>query len=154
MMGGVGAYTVVIIDDDAEIRALLAVIIGAERMFTVVGEANDGASGADLVGRTQPDVVVLDLNMPQTDGLAALPRLRAVAPGASIVMLSGNDDPTIQVAAIRGGVSAFLSKGITLSERLVPVLREVVAEPVIRLDLTDSGVATDAALPLRSLPAD
>lgn len=141
----VGCYTVVIIDDDAEIRALLAVIIGAERMFTVVGEADNGATGAELVGKTQPDVVVLDLNMPRTDGLAALPRLRAIAPGTAVVMLSGNDDPTVQVAAIRGGVSAFLSKGVTLPERLVPVLREVVAEPVIRLDLAEPSADTDPA---------
>jgi DNA-binding NarL/FixJ family response regulator len=132
------AYTVVIVDDDPEIRALLAVLIGAERNFTVVGEADNGTSGVELVSRTKPDLVVLDLNMPETDGLAALPSLRRVAPGTAVVMLTGNDDPTTQVAAIRGGVSAFLTKGVQLSEQLLPVLREVVSEPVIRLDLADS----------------
>lgn len=131
-------YTVVIVDDDPEIRALLAVLVGAERNFTVVGEAANGADGIDLVARTRPDLVILDLNMPGTDGLSALPRLRAVSPRTSVVMLTGNEDPTIQVAAIRGGVSAFLSKGAALPDRLVAVLREVVAEPVIRLDLTES----------------
>ena len=140
-------YKVVIVDDDPEIRALLAVIIGAERKFKVVGEADDGASGIELVAKTQPDLVVLDLNMPHTDGLAALPRLRAAAPGAGIVMLTGTEDPTVQVAAIRGGVSAFLSKGITLPERLVPVLRELVAEPVIRLDLSEPSARHDPAHP-------
>lgn len=131
-------YTVVIVDDDPEIRALLAVLVGAERNFTVVGEAANGADGIDLVARTRPDLVILDLNMPGTDGLSALPRLRAVSPRTSVVMLTGNEDPTIQVAAIRGGVSAFLSKGAALPDRLVAVLREVVAEPVIRLDLAES----------------
>jgi len=131
------AYTVVIVDDDPEIRALLAVLVGSERNFTVVGEAENGAAGIELVGRTRPDLVILDLNMPGTDGLSALPRLRALSPQSSIVMLTGNEDPTIQVAAIRGGVSAFLSKGAALPDRLVAVLREVVAEPVIRLDLAE-----------------
>ena len=139
-------YTVVIVDDDPEIRALLAVLIGAERNFTVVGEAGDGAAGIDVVARTHPDLVVLDLNMPGTDGLAALPGLRATAPATSIVMLTGNEDPTIQVAAIRGGVSAFLSKGADLSDRLVAVLREVVSEPVIRIDLSDR-TGTEVTLP-------
>jgi len=135
------AYTVVIVDDDPEIRALLAVLVGSERNFTVVGEAENGAAGIELVGRTRPDLVILDLNMPGTDGLSALPRLRALSPQSSIVMLTGNEDPTIQVAAIRGGVSAFLSKGAALPDRLVAVLREVVAEPVIRLDLADPKAA-------------
>ena len=134
-------YTVVIVDDDPEIRALLAVLVGAERIFTVVGEADNGAAGIELVARTHPDLVILDLNMPGTDGLSALPRLRALSPRSSIVMLTGNEDPTVQVAAIRGGVSAFLSKGTALPDRLVAVLREVVAEPVIRLDLAESKAA-------------
>lgn len=140
------AYTVVIVDDDPEIRALLAVLIGAERNFNVVGEAGDGAAGIDLVAKTQPDLVVLDLNMPHTDGLAALPRLRVAAPQTAIVMLTGNEDPTVQVAAIRGGVSAFLGKGITLPDRLVAVLREVVSEPVIRLDLSEPTITPSASL--------
>jgi len=135
------AYTVVIVDDDPEIRALLAVLVGSERNFTVVGEAENGAAGIELVGRTRPDLVILDLNMPGTDGLSALPRLRALSPQSSIVMLTGNEDPTIQVAAIRGGVSAFLSKGAALPDQLVAVLREVVAEPVIRLDLAEPKAA-------------
>ena len=134
-------YTVVIVDDDPEIRALLAVLVGAERNFTVVGEADNGAAGIELVAHTHPDLVILDLNMPETDGLSALPRLRALSPRSSIVMLTGNEDPTVQVAAIRGGVSAFLSKGAALPDQLVAVLREVVAEPVIRLDLAESKAA-------------
>lgn len=140
------AYTVVIVDDDPEMRALLGVLIGAERNFTVVGEAGNGSTAVSLVKDKQPDLVVLDLNMPETDGLAALPRLRSAAPGASIVMLTGNEDPTVQVAAIRGGVSAFLTKGATLPERLLPVLREVVAKPVIRLDLSDSAVESETTV--------
>lgn len=140
-------YTVVIVDDDPEIRALLAVLVGSERNFTVVGEAGNGASGIDLVARTRPDVVILDLNMPGTDGLSALPGLRAQSPNSSIVMLTGNEDPTVQVAAIRGGVSAFLNKGASLTDRLMAVLRELVSEPVIRLDLPDSKMAAEATHP-------
>ena len=143
-------HTVVIVDDDAEIRALLAVLIGAERDFKVVGEADNGAGGVELVSNTRPDLVVLDLNMPGMDGLTALPRMRSVSPQTAVVMLTGNEDPTIQVAAIRGGVSAFLNKGAALTDRLLPVLREILSEPVIRLDLSDSHLGSPATLPSRN----
>jgi DNA-binding NarL/FixJ family response regulator len=78
----------------------------------VVGEASDGAEVLPLVGRTQPDVVLLDLKMPRMDGLACLEHLRKRFPNVRSAILSAVDDPEIVRAAFRHGAAAFIVKRI------------------------------------------
>ena len=72
---------ILIVDDHPLTRDALASLLGAGG-FDVVGEAADGAAALELAHSLQPDLVLLDLSMPGLDGLSALPRLRAAAPGA------------------------------------------------------------------------
>src|ERR687885_819105 len=74
-------YTVYLCDDVADIRLLMRFALEEDPELRVVGEAGDGVAGVQGVAETQPDVVLLDLSMPQLDGLEVIARLRSVAPG-------------------------------------------------------------------------
>lgn len=81
--------TAVIVDDDADIRVLLGTFLRL-RHLEVVGQAGDGVEALDLVSRSHPDVVVLDLAMPEHGGLEALPQIRAAAPSSTVVVFSAH----------------------------------------------------------------
>lgn len=83
--------TVVIVDDMADLRFLVDKIL-TNSGFEVVGTAEDGLLGIDLVTRTQPDVVLLDLAMPRMDGQDALPTIVREAPSTMIAILSAHLD--------------------------------------------------------------
>ena len=84
---------VLIVDDHPLTRDALSSLLGAGG-FDVVGEAEDGVAAIELAQSLQPDLVLLDLTMPELDGLTALPRLREAAPGCEVVVLtaSGTED--------------------------------------------------------------
>lgn len=93
--------------------------------FTVVGEAANGREAVDLARQLHPDVVLLDLAMPELDGLSALPELRAAAPACEVVVLTASGTEDNLLAAIRGGAAGYLLK-TEPPERLVDFLRGVV----------------------------
>lgn len=115
--------TIVIADDAPDIRMLVKAVLDVEDDLEVVGEAADGLEAIEVVERTQPDVVLLDLSMPRMDGLEALPRLREVAPSSVIVVLSGflNDDVKRRVLEL--GASLCVEKGLQV-DILTSTVRE------------------------------
>jgi DNA-binding NarL/FixJ family response regulator len=116
--------TVLIADDHPLTRdALVSLLEG--NGFDVVGEAGDGAQAIERAGGLQPDLVLLDLSMPDVDGLAALPELRAAAPNAEVVVLTASGTEDDLLAAIRAGAAGYLLK-TEPPERLVEFLRGVV----------------------------
>ena len=104
------AVRVLIVDDDALVRAGLSLMLGGAPGVTVVGEAIDGSELLGAVDRHRPDVILLDLRMPQVDGLAALALLRdQPAPPAVLVLTTfDTDDHVLQ--ALRRGAAGFLVK--------------------------------------------
>lgn len=86
------AATVVIVDDSATRRAAMQRWLAASDDFTVAGTARDGQDGLRVVGETEPDVVLLDLDMPGLSGTDALPLIRVAHPGATIVVLTALED--------------------------------------------------------------
>ncbi|MCZ2820961.1 response regulator transcription factor [Modestobacter sp. VKM Ac-2977] len=109
---------VVLVDDEPMIRRGLAAVIGAEPDLSVVGEAGDGADVLDLVGRTSPDVVLMDVRMPRLDGIAATRALvRAGSPARVLVLTTfSNDDHVFD--ALAAGADGFLLKRSTPEELL------------------------------------
>jgi CheY-like chemotaxis protein len=75
-----------------------------------VGEASDGRTGVEGVGETQPDVVLLDLSMPDMDGLEAIPLMRERAPDSRLVVLSGHEAGRISLEALGQGATRYLNK--------------------------------------------
>jgi DNA-binding NarL/FixJ family response regulator len=114
---------ILVVDDHPLTRDALSSLL-AQGGFDVVGEAPDGVEALELARELQPDLVLLDLSMPGLDGLAALPRLRAAAPGCEVVVLTASGTEENLLAAIRGGAAGYLLKSEP-PERIVSFLRGV-----------------------------
>jgi two-component system nitrate/nitrite response regulator NarL len=115
--------SILIVDDHPLTRGALASLL-ASNDFDVAGQASGGADAIALAGELQPDLIVLDLTMPDMDGLDALPRLREAAPHAEVVVLTASEDDGNLLAAIRGGAAGYLLKSEP-PERIVGFLRGV-----------------------------
>lgn len=102
--------TVVLVDDHRLVRAGLRGIIEASGDVTVVGEAADGREAVEVVGATQPDVVLMDLSMPGMDGVEATARLRDNGIPASVVVLTSFVEHERVTAAINAGAVGYLLK--------------------------------------------
>jgi DNA-binding NarL/FixJ family response regulator len=102
---------VLICDDNAAMRALLTLIVDTAHGLRVAGEAGDGDEAVFEATRLQPDVILLDLAMPNRSGLEALPDLRRVAPDAQIVVLSGFPSATVADEVLALGARTYLQKG-------------------------------------------
>jgi DNA-binding NarL/FixJ family response regulator len=121
------AVTVVIVDDDALVRAGLAMILRGDPTIDIVGEAGDGEAGLNLIARVSPDVVLMDIRMPQLDGLEATARLlKQQAPPPKVIMLTTFDADDYVVRALRDGASGFLLKD-TPPAQIVEAVHKVAA---------------------------
>jgi PAS domain S-box-containing protein len=123
------ARRVVIADDSEDLRLLLRVAFNKASDFEVVGEAGDGAAAVAAAREHAPDVVLLDLAMPVMDGLEALPQIRAAAPQALIVILSGFAADSMGVSAEAAGADDYVEKGLPPRE-LLDHLRDLLAARV------------------------
>ncbi|GAC1314615.1 MAG: hypothetical protein NVSMB12_08200 [Acidimicrobiales bacterium] len=115
-----GDVRLVIVDDLPAIRTMMTLAVSLFDGITIVGEAGGAVEAVDVCAEAQPDAVLLDVDMPEVDGLAAIPLLRAAAPEAKIAMYS--NDETSRQAAIDAGADAFFLK---LSIPPVAVLAEI-----------------------------
>src|SRR5688572_17075336 len=95
--------------------------------MTVVGEASTGTEAVQVIERHQPDVVVLDLSMPEMDGLEAIPLIHSVAPKTEIVVFSGFEEGRVAEVALRLKASRYVRKGAPL-EDLRSAVRELAAD--------------------------
>lgn len=117
---------VVLVDDQAMVRAGFRMILETEPDITVVGEAGDGREALDVVTRSAPDVVLMDVRMPLMDGIEATAALTASGGPARVLMLTTFDLEDYVYAALRAGASGFLLKDAP-AEQLVNAVR-VIAE--------------------------
>ncbi|GAA6524260.1 response regulator transcription factor [Intrasporangium sp. DVR] len=150
---------VVIVDDDPLVRSGLRLILGAAPDVDVVGEARDGSEAAELAERLSPDVVLMDIRMPGTDGVAATPEVLARCPSTRVLVLTTLDSDAHVLRALGAGATGFLLKG-DAPVRLIPSLREVargehalspgvtslLVAAATRADRRDQQAATDRAL--------
>lgn len=104
-----------LVDDNDELRLLLRRVLTRDGRFVIVGESDNGRSAIDLVGEHQPDLVVLDIAMPELDGIAALPRLREASRDSRIVMLSGYAPDEMERRSIEGGAVGYIDKSTDLA---------------------------------------
>ncbi|MEV5548604.1 response regulator transcription factor [Streptomyces sp. NPDC052309] len=132
---------VIIVDDQAMVRAGFAALLAAQSDIDVVGEAPDGAQGLELSRRTHPDVVLMDVRMPEMDGLEAARRILAPPPGGGgtahaprtvqehrprVLMLTTFDVDDYVYEALRAGASGFLLKDAPPAD-LIAAVRVVAA---------------------------
>ncbi|MGW3097869.1 response regulator [Streptomyces sp. NPDC001102] len=147
-----GAPRVVIVDDQALVRTGFGMILTADGI-DVVAEAGDGDQAIDAVARTRPDLVLMDIRMPGTDGLAAT---RHILSGAMpdpprVIMLTTFDLDRYVYAALTAGASGFLLKDVT-PEHLVAAVHlartgDALLAPAITRRLVERFVARDTPAP-------
>jgi len=116
----------VICDDQPAFRELLSVILGLEEGFEIVGEAEDGRRVVEVVASLGPDVLLLDIAMPERDGIEALPEIKSVSPKTAVVMLTAFGSDVVRRRAMQAGATAFIEKGGDV-DLLVAAIREVCA---------------------------
>lgn len=104
------AIRLLLVDDEPAIRRGLRMRLALESDVEVVGEAGDGVSALDLVQRLAPQVVLMDVEMPGLDGIAATTELRSRPTGPAVVMLSMHDDAATVARALAAGAAAFVAK--------------------------------------------
>src|SRR5687767_2991776 len=107
---------VLIVDDHAVVREGIRHVLSSDADFDVVGEAAGGLSAIELAESLQPEVVVLDLSMPDLSGLEAARRIREVAPGTAILILSIHDHREYVLRSIDAGTQGYLRKDSSPSE--------------------------------------
>ena len=112
-----------VIDDAPGVRLLLTNVLPMLG-FEIVGEAESGPQGVNLAAARQPDVIVLDMEMPQPDGLATIELLKDEAPDSKIVMFSSDDGYNLPKRALQAGADAYLDK-LTPVSSLAEIIREV-----------------------------
>lgn len=132
---------VLIVDDDALVRAGLSMILGGADDIEIVGQAGDGAQVPPLVAELRPDVVLMDIRMPGVDGLTATEALRAGGTAPEVVVLTTFHADAQVLRALRAGAAGFLLKDIPPGE-LVEAIRKVAAgEPILSPAVTRQLIA-------------
>jgi DNA-binding NarL/FixJ family response regulator len=113
---------VLLVDDEAAVRRGLRMRLALESDIDVVGEAGDGSAAIELAARLGPDVVLMDVNMPIMDGIAATRELGSRAPGAAVVVLSMHDDRATVGLALDAGAVEFVTKQ-QIDDALIAAIR-------------------------------
>ena len=124
------AVRVLLADDHRLMREGTAALLGADERIEVVGLARDGREALALAERRRPDVVLLDLNMPEIDGLEACARLRKQG-GPEVLMLTVSEEEPDLYAALRVGAAGYLTKDVPPAELIEAVLAVARGEPRI-----------------------
>jgi len=122
------SHTVLIVDDAAFMRAMIADILHPGAGFEVVGQAGTGAEALQLYRDLRPDVVTMDIVMPEMDGIEATRQIVREHPGARIVMCSALGQEALVIESIAAGAKDFIVKPFT-AEKVLRVVQTVLARP-------------------------
>lgn len=120
------APRIVLADDHRLVRAGVRALLEKTRLGEVVAEANDGREALELVAEHRPDVVLLDIGMPNLNGLDAIERIKERSPETKVIILSMYANEEYVVRALRSGVSGYLIKDSAVEE-LERAIRSVAA---------------------------
>ena len=117
--------TKVLIVDDASFMRMMIKDILQKNGFEVIGEAANGIEAVNLYKKEKPDVVTMDITMPDMDGIEAVKEIRAFDPGAKIIMCSAMGQQSMVMDAIKSGAKDFIVKPFQ-ADRVLEAIRKVV----------------------------
>jgi DNA-binding NarL/FixJ family response regulator len=140
---------VVLVDDQPLVRAGLRKVFEADPTIEVLGEAGDGADAAPLARRLRPDVVVMDIRMPGTDGIAATRELTAAGASPAVLILTTFDLDEYVFDALRAGASGFLLKDAPPEDLIAAVHTIAAGDALLAPAVTRRVVERFVALPPR-----
>jgi len=145
---------VVLADDHQIVRDGLRSLFEKQADISVIAEASDGREAVDLVTKLSPDIVIMDVNLPGLNGIAATTELRKRSPGTKIIALSMRCDKQVIGDMLRAGASGYLPKDVAFRELAVairtvvegrtylsPEAAELVVEGFVRRNPSDTGTA-------------
>ncbi|MFE5857943.1 response regulator [Streptomyces sp. NPDC056500] len=136
---------VIIVDDQAMVRAGFAALLSAQSDIDVVGEAADGRAGVEVSRSTHPDVVLMDVRMPEMDGLAAARAILSPPPGVihvpKVLMLTTFDVDDYVYEALRAGASGFLLKDAPPADLIAAVRIVAAGEALLAPSVTRRLIA-------------
>lgn len=113
---------VLVADDNPVVRAGLTALLSGREDITVVAQAADGREACEAADRHRPDVILLDVRMPELDGISALPHLASIAP---VMMLTYSTEPATVREALRQGAVGYLVHGEFTADELVTAVRDI-----------------------------
>lgn len=103
------ANRILVVDDAAFMRMMIKDIL-SKNGFEVVGEASDGAEAVEKYKELQPDLVTMDITMPEMDGITSLKKIQEIDPNAKVIMCSAMGQQTMVIDAIQAGAKDFIVK--------------------------------------------
>jgi DNA-binding NarL/FixJ family response regulator len=142
---GDGPVRIVIVDDDALVRAGLRMLLGGDAGLVVVGEAADGLEAAAVIDRSDPDLVLMDIRMPRCDGITATAREVARRPDLAVIVLTTFDADELVLGALRAGARGFLVKDTPPAELVDAVRLAAAGRSILSPSVLDTviGVAAE-----------
>src|SRR5690606_19179689 len=132
---------VVLVDDDALVRAGLTMMLGGDDHIEIVGEAANGREGVDLVARLSPDVALMDIRMPVLDGLTAVREITAKGYPTRVIVLTTFDTDDMVLTALRDGAAGFLLKDTPPADLVAGVRRVAGGDPMLSPSVTQQLIA-------------
>jgi len=117
---------ILLVDDHELIRLNIRRLLATQSDFELIAEGATGLDAIRQAGEHQPDVILLDISLPELNGLAALPLIRKVAPKAKVLMVTSHDHADFARASLSAGANGFLNKS-DVSAQLAPAIRQVLA---------------------------
>lgn len=138
---------IVIVDDHAVVRSGLSDFVMVFDDFDLVGEADGGRQAVDLCASLKPDVVLMDMVMPDIDGATATEAIRAANPEVQIIALTSFRKEELVNAALKAGAIGYLLKNITADELAVAIRNAVAGRPTLAPEATLALMHTATAPP-------
>ncbi len=132
---GSRVFNVVVVDDHDLARAGLRSLLSGERGIQVVGEASTGKDALNLCRRLRPDLVLMDVRMPDMNGLVVTRQIKYESPATSVILFTMYETADYLVEALQAGAAGYLLKGSSRTEIVSTVRRVLAGEPVLRPDL-------------------
>lgn len=119
-----GIISIILVDDIAETRESIKKLLAFEQDFKVIGNASNGREGVAMAQELEPDIVIMDINMPDMDGLEAAGLITKSVPAVGVIMMSVQDDPDYMQKAMLAGARFFLTKPVNM-DQLYSTIRNV-----------------------------
>ncbi|MUK89904.1 response regulator [Ornithinibacillus sp. L9] len=116
---------ILIVDDAAFMRMMIKDIL-SKNGFEVVGEAQDGAQAVEMYNELKPDLVTMDITMPEMDGITALKEIKSASPEAKIIMCSAMGQQAMVIDAIQAGAKDFIVKPFQ-ADRVIEAIQKALA---------------------------